>query len=87
MRQRIEKPELVALVAKRTSRDPALVAEIADGLLEEIYAALKRGESISLRNFGSFFIRGSNTGRVFKFNPSQRLRALFGWSSTYHGDI
>jgi DNA-binding protein HU-beta len=87
MGQRIEKPELVALVAQRTNQDPALVAVITDGLLEEIYAALKRGESVSLRNFGSFYIRESNTGRVFKFNPSQRLRALFGWSSTYHGDL
>jgi hypothetical protein len=24
---------------------------------------------------------------VFKFNPSQRLRALFGWSSTYRGPL
>ncbi len=84
--QRIEKPELVALVAQRTKQNAALVEEITDAVLEEIYAALQRGESVSLRNFGSFYVREGNTGRVFKFNPSQRLRALFGWSSTYQGD-
>jgi len=55
MTQRIEKPELVAVVAvaQRTNRDPALVAEITDAFLEEMVAAFKRGQSVSLRNFGS----------------------------------
>ena len=87
MTQRIEKPTLVTLVAHRTSRDTALVEEIIDATLEEIYAALKRGESVSLRNFGSFYVREERESWVFKFNPAQRLRALFGWSSTYRGDL
>ena len=87
MTGRIEKPELVALVAQRTNHDPALVETIVDGVIEEIYAALKRGESVSLRNFGAFYVREEPESWVFKFNPSQRLRRLFGWSSTYRGDL
>ena len=79
MSDRIEKPDVVRLVVQRTSRQPALV--------EEIYAAFKRGESVSLRNFGSFYVRPATEQWVFRFNPAQRLRKLFGWSSTYRGVV
>jgi DNA-binding protein HU-beta len=85
MAERVDKPELVQRVARRLDRDGETVAEIVDGFLEEIYAALKGGEGLSLRGFGSFYVRPERDSWVFKFNPSQRLRALFGWSSTYHG--
>ena len=58
---------------------------IVDAFLEEIYQALKRGESVTLRDFGSFYVRPEQGSWVFRFNPSQRLRKLFGWSSTYRG--
>lgn len=85
MSDRIEKPQVVHLVAQRTDRDHAIVEEVLDAALEEIYAALKRGESVSLRNFGSFYVRPGPEQWVFRFNPAQRLRKLFGWSSTYRG--
>jgi DNA-binding protein HU-beta len=87
MAERVDKPELVARVARRLDRDGQTVAEIVDGFLEEIYAALKGGDSVSLRGFGSFYVRAERDSWVFKFNPSQRLRALFGWSSTYRGPL
>jgi DNA-binding protein HU-beta len=59
-----------------------VVERIVDVFLAEIYEALQRGESVSLRDFGSFYVRPERTSWVFKFNPSQRLRKLFGWSST-----
>jgi DNA-binding protein HU-beta len=76
MAERIDKPELVGRVARRLDRDGEAVAEIVDGFLEEIYAALKGGEGVSLRGFGSFYVRPEPDSWVFKFNPSQRLRAL-----------
>jgi DNA-binding protein HU-beta len=85
MSDRIEKSDIVRLVAQRTRWEPAVVEEILDATLEELYAALKRGESISLRNFGTFYIRPEPESWVFRFNPAQRLRKLFGWSSTYRG--
>jgi DNA-binding protein HU-beta len=56
-------------------------------MLEEIYEALKQEESVSLRNFGTLYIDVRRSGTVFKFNPAQRLSALFGWSSTYKGEF
>jgi DNA-binding protein HU-beta len=86
MAERIEKRDLVRRVAMRVHRDEASVGEIVEATLEEIIVALKRGESVSLRDFGSFYVRPEPDSWVFKFNPSQRLRKLFGWSSSYRGE-
>jgi DNA-binding protein HU-beta len=85
MTERIDKSELVRLVVQRTGLDAETVGAIIDATLEEIYEALKRLEPVSLRDFGTFYVREERSRWVFKFNPSQRLRALFGWSSTYRG--
>jgi DNA-binding protein HU-beta len=87
MEDRIEKQHLVQRVADRTGYEPALVEALLEATLEEIYTALKHGTSVSLRTFGSFYVRPRPAQWVFRFNPSQRLRKLFGWSSTYRGDL
>jgi DNA-binding protein HU-beta len=84
---RIDKKALTKLVITRTGKDSDTVEEILDATLEEIYEALKRGECVSLRNFGTFYIREGRSSWVFRFNPSQRLRKLFGWASTYKGKL
>ncbi len=86
MSKRVDRDDLVQLIAVHLSKKETLVAEIVDATLEEIYQALKRGECVSLKNFGTFYVRPERESWVFKFNPSQRLRALFSWSSTYKGD-
>ncbi|MHB8646853.1 MAG: HU family DNA-binding protein [Thermomicrobiales bacterium] len=87
MAERVAKKDLVRLVSQRTNRETETVEEIVDATLEEIYEALKRGESVSLRNFGTFYVRVEWQSWVFKFTPSQRLRRVFGWSSTYTGPL
>jgi len=82
MSERIDKKELAKRLAKRLSQDPEESDMLVDAVLEEIYEALKKGETVSLRNFGTFYIKHRRSGTVFKFNPSQRLKVLFGWSST-----
>ncbi len=84
---RIDKKDLVGLVARRLNRDIETVGEIVDATLEEIYQALKREEQVALRDFGSFYVRSEGDRWVFKFNPSLRLRALFGRSSTYRVEV
>jgi DNA-binding protein HU-beta len=83
----MEKQELINQVSTRTDQDTSIVERVVEATLEEIYEALKRGESVSLRNFGTFYVRPERETWVFKFNPSQRLRKLFGWSSTYKGPL
>lgn len=87
MSDSIDKKELIKRIGKRLKKDPADIEPMVDAAIEEIYQALKREESVSLRNFGTFYIDVRHTGTVFKFNPAQRLKALFGWSNTYKGEL
>ena len=87
MSDRIDKKELARRIAERLDRPLDEIADVLDATLEEIYEALKHGENVSLLNFGTFYVQPKRETWVFKFNPSQRLRALFGWSSTYKGAL
>ena len=82
----ISKKDLVRRVSQRVDCDHQLVEEIIDITLDEIYQSLKQEESVNLRNFGTFYIKAHRSSTAFKFNPSQKLRKLFGWSSTYKGE-
>ena len=74
----INKQDLIKRVAQKSELEQKVVEQVIETTLEEIYNSLKQGESVSLRNFGSFYINKKSSGIVFKFNPSQRLRKLFG---------
>ena len=87
MSQRINEKELINRIARRTSRDVELVTEIFEATFAEIYEAFKREEPVTIRNFGNFYIRHEQNSWVFRFNPAQKLKALFGWSSSYTGDL
>lgn len=87
MSARMTKKDLVRRVAERTGQTVDETDMLVDAVLDEIYEALKRGESVSLQNFGTFYVQPKRDSWVFKFNPSQKLKALFGWSSTYKGDL
>ncbi len=87
MSARIDNKELVERVSRTTGHSPELVAALLDAILDEMYRAFKQGESITLRNFGGFFVRSGRDNWTFKFNPGQKLRRLFGWSSTYKGKL
>ena len=87
MPEKVDKAELARLVARRVDRDPVVVAEMIETTFTEIVEALEVGKSVSLREFGTFYVRPERGHWVFRFNPSQKLRALFGWSSTHRGDL
>jgi DNA-binding protein HU-beta len=86
MADRIQKNELVKCLAARMATDEITAAAYFDATFEILYAAIKAGESVTVPNFGRFYVRPERDSWVFRFNPSQKLRALFGWSSTYKGE-
>ena len=83
MTERIQKDELARRLAERMHTDSATATNWIDALVETLYESFQAGESVTLKGFGSFYVRPERSSWVFKFNPAQRLRALFGWSSTY----
>ncbi len=88
MTTRIQKQEVVRRLAQRMNADEKTAAAWLDACTETVYDALKQGESVTLPHFGGFYVRPRDHGTwTFRFNPSQRWRALFGWSSSYKGDL
>lgn len=85
MSERIQKKEVVRSLAVRMKTNDAVSAMWLDAMLDTLYESFKTGQSVTLSGFGNFYVRPERECWVFKFNPSQRLRALFGWSSTYKG--
>ncbi len=83
----MNKKEWAKAVAKETGQPETLVKTILESGLEEIYQSMKREEKVTLQSFGTFYIDIHRSGTVFKFNPSQKWKALFGWSSTYRGEL
>lgn len=86
MPDRLKKEELVHRLALHMQTDDATATAWVDGMVETLYESFKAGESVTLTGFGSFYVRAEPESWVFRFNPGQRLRALFGWSSTYKGE-
>lgn len=87
MADKINKEELIERIASKTQKDIADVELMLDATLNEIYQSLKNREIVTIRNFGKFYIRDRSSGTVFKFDPAQKLRAIFGWASTYKGEL
>jgi DNA-binding protein HU-beta len=86
MAERIEKDALAGRLAARMQTDTTTATAWIDSFVETLYESFKAGESVTLRGFGSFYVREERSTWVFRFNPGQRLRALFGWSSSYKGE-
>ncbi len=86
MAQRIQKREVARRLAQRMNADEETGSQWIDAMIDTLYEAFKAGESVTLEGFGGFYVRPERGSWVFRFNPGQKLRALFGWSSTYRGE-
>lgn len=54
---------------------------------DTLYDCFEKQRGVTLTHFGNFYLRITSRGdTVFRFNPSQKWRSLFGWSSTYKGE-
>lgn len=73
-----------ALKMGATEKEAAKWAEAYTDTLMDIF---KTGEGVTLTGLGGFYIRQSSRGGIFKFNPSQQIRKLMGWSSTFKGEV
>jgi nucleoid DNA-binding protein len=60
IKSRLDRAGLIEGVAKRTGLSARTSDKVVEAVLEEIYEALKRGECVSLKNFGTFYAGGPN---------------------------
>ena len=87
MNSRIQKKEVLRLMAQRMGADEKTAEAWLDAFTDTLYETFKEGRSVTLPGLGGFYVRPEGETWVFKFNPAQKLRALFGWSSTYKGKV
>lgn len=87
MTKRPGKEDLLDRAIERTGAASEMAGAVVDAFLDEIYQSLKQGQPVNVRNFGTFFVRPARESWVFKFTPSQKWRAMLGWSSTYAGEL
>jgi len=87
MVDRVKQNELAQRLAVHMESDPETAKAWLDGVAETLYECFRNGESVTIKGLGDFYVRSERSSWVFKFNPGQRLRALFGWSSTYSGPL
>ncbi len=79
----MKKKELILQIANQMKTDPHTAQIWVDTILENIYESLENRQTVTLENFGAFYIDKRQSGIVFKFNPSQKMRKMLGWSSKY----
>ena len=87
MTNRIQKNEVLSRLAQRMGADEKTAEAWLNAFTDTLYQAFKEGQSVTLPSFGGFYVRPGSDAWVFRFNPAQKLRALFGWSSTYTGEL
>ena len=85
MAERMSKKEFINLLAKRMDVDEETALVWLDTTLDALYEVFKKGQGVTLTGFGGFYVKPKGRTWAFRFNPGQKLRALFGWSSTYKG--
>ncbi|HMF31587.1 MAG TPA: HU family DNA-binding protein [Candidatus Lokiarchaeia archaeon] len=81
----IDKATFLDRLARRMQVDDSTAKVWLDTVTSTLYDTFKDGLGVSLPGFGGFYLERRKEGCAFKFNPGQKLRALFGWSSTYKG--
>ena len=88
MSDNFKKKEFVKLLADKMKADEKTAEMWVDAFTDTLCECFKQGRGVVITNLGTFYLRITSRGdSIFKFLPSQKLRRLFGYSSTYRGDL
>jgi len=81
------KKEFTTMLAKKMNTSEKEANRWVDAYTETLIEIFKTGEGVTINGLGGFYLARKYGDTIFKFNPSQRLRKLFGWSSTHKGEV
>lgn len=88
MSDNFKKKEFVKLLADKMKADEKTAEMWVDAFTDTLCECFKQGRGVVITNLGTFYLRITSRGdTIFRFNPAQKLRSLFGWSSTYKGNL
>ncbi len=80
---KMSKKEFIKALAFRMETDEITAERWVEAHTETLFEAFKFGQGVTIDGLGGFYVDQRGDSAAFKFNPSQKLRALLGWSSTY----
>ena len=84
----LTKKEFTVLLARKMGAPEKEATRWVEAYTETLMDVFKTGNGVSINGLGGFYVGRSYGGsKVFKFNPSQKIRKLMGWSSTFKGDL
>jgi len=88
MSENVKKKEFVNLLAQKMKVSDKTAEMWIDAFTDTLYECFKQERGVVITNLGTFYLRITSRGdSIFRFNPSQKLRSLFGWSSTFKGNL
>ena len=88
MSENVKKKEFVNLLARKMKVSAKTAEMWIDAFTDTLYECFKQERGVVITNLGTFYLRITSRGdSIFRFNPSQKLRSLFGWSSTFKGNL
>ncbi len=79
-KDKITDKDIITAIADETGLNESVARKICDVLFEKIFQSLEQCQTVTIQNFGTFYIKATEPRRTFKFNPSNRLRKALGWS-------
>ena len=87
MAERIDTKAFVHQLALKMRTEDKVATAWLEATVATLYDNFKAGKGVTLTGFGGFYVQPRGEMWAFKFNPGQKLRALFGWSSSYKGPL
>ena len=87
MAESMDTKAFVHQVALKMQTEDNVAAAWLEATLTTLYDAFKAGQGVTLTGFGGFYVQPRGKTWACKCNPGQKLRALFGWSSSYKGTL
>ncbi|MFK5976441.1 MAG: HU family DNA-binding protein [Sulfurovum sp.] len=73
--------ELHTFMAKKMNSTEEEAQKWIEAFNEGIYKSISDLESLTIRNFGKFYVRESSSGSIiFKFTPAKKMRSLVGYA-------
>ena len=73
--------ELYAFTAEKMNSTEDEAKKWLEAFNDGVHKSIENKESLTIRNFGKFYVRETSRGSViFKFLPSRRMKDLLGYA-------
>jgi len=84
----ITKKEFIKQLSEKMETNEKEAEKWVEAYTQTLIDIFKTGEGVTITGLGGFHVSyGYGKTMKFKFNPSQKIKKMMGWSSTFKGDV